>query len=102
MSEAAAGVKVETPNGTIDLALAPESAGPIEALTRNGSVTLSLSHALKGELTLDTKNGSINIDSDLEPQVTSREKTHAVLDLGESENPSSVTTSNGSIRVKAK
>ena len=64
-------------------------------------MTVSLGRALKGELTLDTKNGSINIDSNLEPQVKSRKKTHAVLDLGKSESPSSVTTSNGSIRLKA-
>lgn len=100
VSGATAEAKLETSNGSIELALTAEDSGPIEAHARNGSVTVSLSRALKGELTLDTTNGSINIDSDLDPQVVSRKKTHAVLDLGESENSSSVTTSNGSIRVK--
>lgn len=100
ITDATARVDAKTSNGSIDVSLDPEGPGPINARTSNGSITLALSPVMKGQLTLTTSNGSVNVDSSLEPQVTSRKKSHAVLDLGESEEQSTAKTSNGSIRVK--
>jgi putative adhesin len=95
-------VDARTSNGSVDVSLDAEGAGPIKAQTSNGSITLALSPAMKGQLTLTTSNGSVKVDSGLESHVTSRKKSRAVLDFGESENQSTAKTSNGSIRVRSR
>ena len=100
ISDATDRVVAKTSNGAVGLELAPDGVGPIEVETRNGSITLDLSPAMQGELKLSTSNGSVNVDSGLESKIVSKKKTSAVLDLDESENRSSATTANGSIRVK--
>ena len=93
-------VMAKTSNGAVEVGLAAEGPGPIEVRTSNGTITLGLSSTMRGELTLSTSNGSVNVDSNLESKIVSKKKTSAVLDLGESGNSSSATTTNGSIRVK--
>ncbi len=93
-------VDAKTSNGAIDVSLAPEGPGPIDAQTKNGAITLTLSPVMQGRLTLTTSNGSVRIDPNCEAKVVSERKNHAVLDLGSSDNPSSATTSNGSIQVQ--
>lgn len=100
VADATSSVKARTSNGAIHLTLAHESPGPITARTSNGSITLDLGEAFAGELELQTSNGSLNVAEIPGAQVTSKNRKHARLVMGNAGPPSAATTSNGSIHVR--
>lgn len=95
--DAPAGVEVDTSNGAISVSLTSENKGPVSLSTSNGAVSLSVGRSFGGELRLKTSNGSLKIPDDV--KVINKSRTKADLDFGSGE-PSTVSTSNGSVTVE--
>ncbi|MCB9881539.1 MAG: DUF4097 family beta strand repeat protein [Planctomycetes bacterium] len=96
--EASGTIHARTSNGSVLVQAADTNAGPFEIRSSNGGITL---HApgFRGELELETSNGLVAFDGDPSLRVEYMEKTEALMVRGDSKVPSSVHTSNGSIRV---
>lgn len=94
-------VEASTSNGSVSVELAESMAGAVHITTSNGAVRLVLSPVFTGELELETSNGGISYET--LPSVTrvSARRNHAVLQFGEDGPSSHITTSNGSITLKA-
>ncbi len=93
-------LQAHTSNGSINMALSDANAGPIDISTSNGSIDLTLGADFAGQLRLQTSNGRIN-SADLHGAARLDEgKQHLLAAFGDSEQISTVRTSNSSITVR--
>jgi DUF4097 and DUF4098 domain-containing protein YvlB len=92
-------VSVRTSNGHIEIALAPDGIGPVNARTSNGTLNLRLGSAFEGELVARTSNGLVRIEQLSHAQVTHHGQSSAVLVFGDSDQKSTLTSTNGSISI---
>lgn len=99
VNEVGGSVKAITSNGGVGIAFNPESQGPVEARFSNGSITLNISSNFSGELYAKTRNGAVRTENLPEAQLISLGKNEARLRFGDPIEASTVTTSNGSIRL---
>lgn len=100
VNEAGGPVKAITSNGGVGIAFSPDSWGPVEAHSSNGSITLNLSSGFSGELYAKARvNGAVRTENLPEVQLISLGKNEARLRFGNSNEESTVTTSNGSIKL---
>ncbi|MHC4607429.1 MAG: DUF4097 family beta strand repeat-containing protein [Planctomycetota bacterium] len=99
--EAAGGaVSADTSNGGVEVKLAPASPGPINLQTSNGGVAVRVGPGFGGRVKLRTSNGSAKLEGAEEAEILSSSKKAVHFRLGDGERDSSVTTSNGSIRME--
>ncbi len=93
-------VTADTSNGRIEVALAPDQAGPLNLDTSNGSIKVKVGRGFMGTVTMDTSNGSISIDDytgRISSQSISRNKGRIVV--GDGGERSRLDTSNGTIQL---
>jgi DUF4097 and DUF4098 domain-containing protein YvlB len=98
-TDALAAVQAKTSNGPLKIGLAPESPGPIKLDTSNGPVSVDLGPAFVGQLKMTTSNGPIKADNLPGARLLSSDKNRLELAFGDSEQESSIRTSNGPIDV---
>ncbi|HLJ15142.1 MAG TPA: DUF4097 family beta strand repeat-containing protein [Bryobacteraceae bacterium] len=90
-------VKIETSNGSIDLAL--ESAREVRSRTSNSSITLHLPESLNAHLRARTSNSSINSDFDVTVHGGTLSKHSLDGDIGKGGPLIDLVTSNGGIKI---
>jgi len=89
---------LQTSNGAIE---AFNVNDPIQARSSNGSILLEMAPDFSGEMSASTSNGSIDINGLPNMIMLLSEKKRVHFKIGESSRTSLVSTSNGSIRIKA-
>jgi DUF4097 and DUF4098 domain-containing protein YvlB len=91
-------VRVETSNGSIDLALPPGFRHDVRAHTSNSGITLRLPPTMNAQVSAHTSNSSVSSDFDMRMQgAFSRSRMEGVIGSG---GPLiDLSTSNGSIRL---
>lgn len=94
-------IDARTSNGAVNVQLADDSAGPVQIHTSNGAVTLELGKAFAGNLEMSTSNGAINYSGLANVKTLSADRHHVRLSIGDSNQASSVGTSNGAINLRA-
>ena len=99
VDEVGGSVKAITSNGGVGIAFDPGSQGSVEARSSNGSITLNISSNFSGELYAKARNGAVRTENLPEAQLISLGKNEARLKFGNSTETSTVTTSNGSIKL---
>ena len=90
----------DTSNGAIEITLSDAAVGPLTLDTSNGRISLDLGAAFTGRLSMDTSNGGVNL-SDPSGRATSSNlaKNSGTVTLGDDDELSSISTSNGSITI---
>lgn len=91
-----ASVEAGSSNGEITIAMTGGTTGPVQAQTSNGSIHLTVPATFGGTLTLSTSNGVLNVDADVTSNLKKNSGTVTFKSPGA---PSSLSTSNGSIKV---
>lgn len=95
-------VDARTRNGNITLGLHPEAIGPIELETSNGDIEASVGPAFSGEVSMRTRRGSVSTTDAagrLREQDLGRRGGTVIIGEAEGAEPSSLSTSNGRIRL---
>lgn len=95
-------VHADTSNGRVTIELAGECTGPVFADTSNGRINLTVGRAFAGLLSMKTSNAGVTINGlDAHPgaRLVSTRKNAAELRFGDSQAPSTCTSSNGSITL---
>lgn len=93
-------IEAITRNAKVDLELEDDNPGPFRIETSNGSIRLALGSDFNGEVEVGTSNASVKLEESSRVQILSKERTSAVLQVGEGGDKSVAKTSNGSIRVE--
>ena len=93
-------VDAKSSNGSLDIALADGASGSVVLKTSNGSVNLKLGSEFSGRLKMKTSNGSISYGGAAGAKVLKGGRKSAEIQFGESNEASSIETSNGSITVR--
>lgn len=91
---------VSTSNGSVDIDLASTSSGPVTVHTNNGSVALEIGPAFVGEVSATTSNGRVTVDGGVTARIIEMGRNAARFAIGSGGSPSTLQTSNGSIRIK--
>lgn len=94
----AGGLGARSSNGAIRVALAPGSQGPFQLSSSNGAVAVDLSSGWQGLIHSGTSNGSLKHYSGGE--LVASYKVSMQLQLGSSSEVSTISTSNGSVKVR--
>lgn len=99
--DATARVAADTSNGPIRVEMASASAGPVRLDTSNGSIDLVVGSGFAGTLTASTSNGSVSILAPGASAVQAGKRSGSAT-FGVGGEPSTLSTSNGSITVRSK
>jgi DUF4097 and DUF4098 domain-containing protein YvlB len=91
-------VRVESSNGSVDLALVPDFASDVRVNTSNSSITVHVPSEPNARLIARTSNGSITSDYDLRVR-GEFSKNHMEGTLGRGDGLLDLSTSNSSIRI---
>ena len=97
-SDAGHPIRLETSNGTVELAVNANPQGDIRVTTTNGGITVRLPASTGARLVAHASNSSINSEFDVRSQGPV-EKHHLEGDIGAGGPRVDLTTSNGSIRL---
>lgn len=89
--------ELRTSNGAVE---AIDVVSPLQIRTSNGAISLELAPDFAGEMTASTSHGSLDISGIEDARLISSGKKRIVFAIGESEQKSSTSTSNGSIRIR--
>jgi len=90
-------IRVETSNGSVELAFDQLRENPVRVRTSNSSITMRLPVNANAQLSASTSHGTVK--SELEMDATRNDKTHLEAKLGSGGPPVSLSTSNGSIKL---
>ena len=99
VTEAMAYVRAKTNNGNIELTAQADRSPPLFGQADNGSVTATVGPAFVGEVTLTAPNGRTSVEDPqgrLRVNATDGDVRHLVI--GDSEEASSLSSMNGSVR----
>lgn len=94
-------VRSDSSNGRISVEFADGSTGPATLDTSNGSIELVVGSGFTGSLSARTSNGSVTIGAPGAKNVQVS-KGHGAATFGEGAGVTTLTTSNGSITVRAR
>lgn len=97
-------VDATSSNGRMEITLDADNPGPVDLSTSNGRVELTVGSSFEGGLRLSTSNGSIDLEQLIDRnggiRLTKLGKRSAEISLGDSDQLSTIRTSNGSITVR--
>ncbi len=90
---------VRTSNGRIEFTAGPDYAEALDLRTSNGSITVRLPGSPRARLETSTSNGSVVVTDDGGACQVDGSRTSKTVVVGGGAAPSSIRTSNGSIRI---
>lgn len=91
-------VVAKSSNGAVTVALSAGSTGPVDASTSNGAIDLTVPSSFAGTVSMQTSNGTVAVEGKISGRASVK-KTSGAADFGPGA-PSSLKTSNGSIRLR--
>lgn len=92
-------VDVESSNASIRIVLTEDSTQPFQVKTSNGSAKVQIGEAFSGQIRLKTSNGSVRSSVNA-VEINQSSKKSMTIQIGDSDEVSSIRSSNGSVELK--